>query len=76
MEVAFPNQSAWLFGSAVLLPVGQGLQNGAAALARLTSCGQSPYFPKLDSSFYSNGSDDDFFHKNLRVVSKLHFVDD
>jgi hypothetical protein len=74
MEVAFPNQSVWLFRSAVLLPVGQGLQNGAAALARLTSRGQSPYFPKLDSSFCGAGSDNDFFHKNARVVSKLHFV--
>jgi hypothetical protein len=29
----------------------------------LTSRGQSPYFPKLDSSFCWDGSDDDSFHK-------------
>ena len=32
------------------------LQNAGRKIVRLTSGGQSPYFPKLDSSFYQPGT--------------------
>src|SRR4051812_43173009 len=59
-----------------LFAPGQGLQNGAVGVVGLTSLGQSPYFPKLDSSFCGDGSDIDSSRQNARVVPELLVVTD
>jgi len=61
--VASLNPRALFFRSEGLLSPGQPLQNEASEAVGLTSLGQSPYFPKLDSSFCWDGSDNDSFHK-------------
>ena len=56
----FPVIATRSFESAGLYEMRQGLQNGLDLLVRLTSRGQSPYFPKLDSSFCWKRSGDGF----------------
>jgi hypothetical protein len=69
--VASLNPRALFFRSEGLFSRGQPLQNRASGAVRLTSLGQGPYFPKLDSSFCWDGSDNDSFHKDSRVASEL-----
>jgi hypothetical protein len=59
-----------------LLPAGQALQNEATAVVELTSHGHRPYFPKLDSSFCRDASEDDSFDKDVRTVSELLLLSD
>ena len=58
--VALHRTTAWLFGSEVLLRQQPMLTKWSIRVVGLTSPGQGPYFPKLDSSFCQNGPDERF----------------
>ena len=62
------------FSTRILLVTIQSLQNELVGVVGLTSRGQGPYFPKLDSSFCWDGPESDFFPTNGKVVSELRMM--
>jgi hypothetical protein len=62
------------FSPRTLLVTIQSLQNELVGVVGLTSRGQGPYFPKLDSSFYLDEPENDFFPKVGKVVSELRMM--
>ena len=75
LPVASPHRHESLSGLVVLYPRGKSLQNGGTTIVRLTSRGESPYFPKLDSSFCQVGPHEPSLAVSFQLVSKLHPVE-